>query len=296
MPEQNAQQPDARPRTLVFAVMPFREEFNDVYKLGIKAACEDAGAYCDRVDEQMYEGMVIERIYQQIGRADVIVADLSAKTPNVFYETGYACGLGKRVILIARSEEDIPLDLGEHAHVIYGKSITRLKGELTKRLQWALENPEENPAKAEFVLEPYVAGQRLADTSEVQMPILGNMGGSVEGFVFKLDLHNPTESPYSQKLGLGVITEIMRNESDAKVITLPGERYLHLLEREITVLPGGWDNIEWQLKENRRYWSQPVEFDIEVAVYAEFGSVKYPLRVDPHPQLKKLREKKKADE
>ena len=57
---------------MVFAVMPFREEFDDVYKLGIKAACEDAGAYCDRVDEQMYEGMVIERIYQQIGRADVM--------------------------------------------------------------------------------------------------------------------------------------------------------------------------------------------------------------------------------
>ncbi len=26
---------------------------------------------------------------------------------------------------------------------------------------------------------------------------------------------------------------------------------------------------------------------MEIAVYVEFGSVKYPLRVDPHPQIKK---------
>jgi hypothetical protein len=269
------------PKTFVFAVMPFRAEFDDMYQLGIKGACEAAGAYCERVDEQMYEGMVIERIYNQINKADLIVAELSARSPNVLYETGYAHGLGKRLILIGRSEDDIPLDLNQHAHVIYGDSVSVLKSELTKRLRWAMENPEENPSKAELFIEFYVGGKPLSSTDSVEMPLLGT-NGAVEGFVFRLDIHNRTDRPFSRRLGLAVVTEdIGRNESEAKVVTLPDKRFLHLLEREVTVPPGAWDNVEWVLRDRTQYYSPPVEFDIEVVAYADFGSVRSPLRVKP---------------
>jgi len=46
--------------------MPFDRSFDDIYKLGIKATCEDAGAYCERVDEQVYQGSILERIMNQI--------------------------------------------------------------------------------------------------------------------------------------------------------------------------------------------------------------------------------------
>ena len=36
---------DTRPKPFVFVLMPFSEEFNDVYEFGIKSACEKAGAY-----------------------------------------------------------------------------------------------------------------------------------------------------------------------------------------------------------------------------------------------------------
>jgi hypothetical protein len=34
--------------------MPFDGAFDDVYKIGIKESCETAGAYCERVDEQIF--------------------------------------------------------------------------------------------------------------------------------------------------------------------------------------------------------------------------------------------------
>jgi hypothetical protein len=37
------------PKPFVFVLMPFEEEFDDVYELRIKAACKDAGGYCERV-------------------------------------------------------------------------------------------------------------------------------------------------------------------------------------------------------------------------------------------------------
>src|SRR5437868_2856381 len=87
------------PKPFVFVLMPFAEEFNDIYKFGIKGAAEDTGAYAERVDEQIFTEGFLPRIYNQISKADVIVADMTNRNPNVFYEVGYAHALGKIVFI-----------------------------------------------------------------------------------------------------------------------------------------------------------------------------------------------------
>jgi hypothetical protein len=54
----------------------------------------------------MYEGTILQRIYNQIAKADIIVSDMTGKNPNVFYETGYAHALNKQVILLTQNKED----------------------------------------------------------------------------------------------------------------------------------------------------------------------------------------------
>ena len=85
------------PKPFVFVLMPFDEDYNDIYEFGIKAAANEAGGYCERLDEQIFEERMLDRIYNQINKADVIVADLTGKNPNVFYEVGYAHALEKKV-------------------------------------------------------------------------------------------------------------------------------------------------------------------------------------------------------
>src|SRR4051794_9075216 len=91
------------PKPFVFVLMPFEDAFKDAYEAGIKPACRDAGAYCERVDEQIFVESILDRIYSQISRADVIVADMTGRNPNVFYEVGYAHALNKLVILVTQS-------------------------------------------------------------------------------------------------------------------------------------------------------------------------------------------------
>ena len=123
--------------------MPFDKAFDDVYKLGIKPACEGAGAYCQRVDEQIYDGIVVERIYNQVAKADIIVSDMTGRNPNVFYETGYAHALGKRAILLTKDVADIPFDLAHYHHIIYGGSISDLRTELQARVEYFVANSEQ---------------------------------------------------------------------------------------------------------------------------------------------------------
>src|SRR5689334_19638765 len=106
---------DTAPKSFVFVLMPFSSDFNDVYQLGIKEACREAGAYCERVDEQIHDGSILQRIYNQIAKADVVVADMTNRNPNVFYEVGYSHALNKKTILLTKNSDDIPFDLKDYS-------------------------------------------------------------------------------------------------------------------------------------------------------------------------------------
>jgi hypothetical protein len=63
---------------------------------------------------------------------------MTGRNPNVFYEVGYAHALGKIVLLLTQNTADIPFDLQHHPHTIYGGKIEKLRGELVKKLVWAI--------------------------------------------------------------------------------------------------------------------------------------------------------------
>jgi nucleoside 2-deoxyribosyltransferase len=118
----------------VFVLMPFDEEFRDVYELGIKAVCQGLRYRCERVDEMDFNDSILSQIYKSIQAADVVVADMTDRNPNVFYEVGYAHALQKEVILLTQRASDIPFDLKVHNHIIYEGKITQLQALLRRRL------------------------------------------------------------------------------------------------------------------------------------------------------------------
>jgi hypothetical protein len=135
----------------VFVIAPFRDEFMDAYRFGIRGACEEVKAECIRVDEALHDNTILEEIYRNLREADVIVSDMTGQSPNVFFETGYAVAIQQRVIYVTRDASDIPFDLKHFPHVTYGGSIVKLRDELVKRLQWALRTPKPgNAQKIDF--------------------------------------------------------------------------------------------------------------------------------------------------
>jgi hypothetical protein len=115
-------------KPFAFVLMPFEHSFDDIYRLGIKAAAEESGFNAERVDEQVFhrEG-ILARIYGQIEAADIIIADMTGRNPNVFYEVGYAHAKGKLCVLLTQNANDIPFDLKHHRHIVYDNKIVQLK-------------------------------------------------------------------------------------------------------------------------------------------------------------------------
>jgi hypothetical protein len=77
-------------KIFAFVLMPSDSAFDDIYKLGIKETASQLDIFAERVDEQIFQEGILDRIYRQIELADIIIADMSGQNPNVFYEVGYA--------------------------------------------------------------------------------------------------------------------------------------------------------------------------------------------------------------
>ncbi len=106
--------------TLVFVVMPFNPRFQEIYESYIKPSIEDdcaAGLKCATGQDFFAPGSIMEQIWEGINKAKFVIADLTGRNPNVYYELGLAHTVGKRVILLAQNMNDVPFDL-QHLRVI----------------------------------------------------------------------------------------------------------------------------------------------------------------------------------
>ena len=128
----------------LFVAMPYAREFNNTYYFGIKDPVEQRDRKCERVDQDRYVGDVVDRIKERIAEAELLIADVTGSSANVFYEVGYADGLGKPIILLSQAQ-DVPFDLHTRHQIRYDPqdilSLSRALGEL---LDTVLPSP---PAK-----------------------------------------------------------------------------------------------------------------------------------------------------
>lgn len=208
------------------------------------------GAYCERVDEQHFRESILQRIYNQIAKADVVVADMSGKNPNVFYEVGYAHALGKDVILLTQKAEDIPFDLKHHHHVVYGDSVADLLEKLVPRLRWSVNRRQSNNAvSGDPVLQFYVAGTELTEDGEVEVQIEGPQNESGE-VVLQIDVHNPGMSPVElDGEALAVVVESSVNVSGkSNLVNLPDGKLHAALPAVGKLMPSGWKTTEFRLR------------------------------------------------
>ena len=96
---------------LCFVLMPFDQKLRVVYDEHIKPVVESAGLDCRRADDIFDNNPIMDDIWKNIYHSKLVIADLTDRNANVFYELGMCHTLGKEVILITQNEDDIPFDV-----------------------------------------------------------------------------------------------------------------------------------------------------------------------------------------
>ncbi len=130
-----------------FVMMPFSLPHSGYYESIYEPAIKKAGLKAMRADNEIFgTGKIIDQIWDGINRARVLVAELTTRNANVFYELGLAHALRKPVVLVSRTQE-IPFDVS-HVRVIYYDLNdpfwgTKLIDKVAENIVSALKNPKE---------------------------------------------------------------------------------------------------------------------------------------------------------
>jgi hypothetical protein len=138
----------AEPGETVFVMQPFAGALGGYYDLIFKPAVEQAGLTAVRADAEIFgTGKIIDQIWRGIRAARVLVAELTSKNPNVFYELGLAHALEKPVILVSSNQEDVPFDLRHIRVILYDQTDPfwgpKLIDKVADNIRSAITNPED---------------------------------------------------------------------------------------------------------------------------------------------------------
>ena len=120
-------------KPLIFVAMPFDKKMDDIFHYGIRNAVNNAGFLCERADEVVFTGDILDLIKRRIGKASLVIADLSTANPNVYLEVGYAWGLGIPTVLIVQDAQELKFDVKGQKCIIYS-GIRELEEKLSKEL------------------------------------------------------------------------------------------------------------------------------------------------------------------
>lgn len=115
----------------VSVMIRFRPDFDQVFDT-VKEAAKSEGFECHRVKDIWQRDAIITDIANLIMRSRVVVADLTDRNANVFYECGLAHGVGREVIPITQDKAD-NFDVQHLRHVEYQNTQTG-REELSRKL------------------------------------------------------------------------------------------------------------------------------------------------------------------
>jgi len=99
-----------------FVAMWFHESVQSAYADGIAPAIRGAGYEPVRIDQVPHDGKIDDRIIAEIRRSRFVVADFTGHRGGVYYEAGFAHGLGLSVIFTCHKDglNDLHFDVRQY--------------------------------------------------------------------------------------------------------------------------------------------------------------------------------------
>lgn len=117
--------------TQAFVAMSFDPALKPVWEDGIRPALKRSGFEGYRVDMQPHNDRIDVKIMSEIQKSRFLVADVTGQRPGVYFEAGYAIGLGIPVIWCVNNADlkNVHFDTRQYFHITWENS-----SELSERL------------------------------------------------------------------------------------------------------------------------------------------------------------------
>jgi len=119
-----------------FVAMSFNPTLNDVYDLAIEPALKGCGLDPRRVDKIPDNRDINEKMIAELRTAELVVADFTGQRNGVYFEAGFARGLGREVFWCCQKEEEdkIHFDTRQFNFILW-TTLDDLKEGLTDKIR-----------------------------------------------------------------------------------------------------------------------------------------------------------------
>ncbi|MDQ3816327.1 MAG: nucleoside 2-deoxyribosyltransferase [Acidobacteriota bacterium] len=124
-----------------FVAMWFHKDLEDAWENGLKPALKLTGYDPIRLDRTEYNEKIDDRIVAEIRKSGLLIADFTGQRGSVYFEAGFAMGLGIPVIWTCRDTDinDLHFDTRQYNYIVW-KDTTELKERLINRIEATLPN------------------------------------------------------------------------------------------------------------------------------------------------------------
>ena len=119
-----------------FVAMWFSAETRDAYDRGIEPGIRDADFTPIRIDQKEHNNEIPDEIMAEIRNCQFMVADFTGQRAGVYYEAGFAMGLGRPVIWCCRKDEipNLHFDTSHKNHIDW-ETPEELRARLYRRIR-----------------------------------------------------------------------------------------------------------------------------------------------------------------
>ena len=128
-----------RTSRFVLVIMSFREspELSQLYEM-VKDICDEVEYKARRVDDRNFLRPIVPEIIRQMYQSAFVIADITGLRANVFYELGFAHGLGKDTVLLAKkgTEKNLPFDIKDWPLLVWDTAdLDKFKEKFRERIE-----------------------------------------------------------------------------------------------------------------------------------------------------------------
>ena len=119
-----------------FVAMSFDAALDPIWKQGFRPALKQTGLDPLRIDQKEFNEKIDDQIIAEIRRSGLVVADFTGHRGGVYFEAGFAMGLGIPVIWTCKKDdiENAHFDTRQYNHIVW-QDAEDLKTKLVNRIE-----------------------------------------------------------------------------------------------------------------------------------------------------------------
>lgn len=155
-----------------------------VFKDIIEPAAQECDYEAKRADMLPRPGIITSQIIQHLIEEPLVIADLSERNPNVFYELAIRHITRKPVVQIIDKNEELPFDVAVTNTIPFDytvqDSIEQCKQKIVEQIKSVETDPSQVDAPFSFIIDPNTESHKTKDTVYEFMLELVSSGSTLD--------------------------------------------------------------------------------------------------------------------